>query len=93
MSFCVLRVMHRPKATDRRRLNNASSRSSGQNSVTPSLGPHTNKDPFAIKPGEPSIAVFYKVEGEDSFKRRLVPDKDYTLMEFKKLFGKKGDYR
>ena len=86
--------MHRPKTTtDRRRWNNTSSRNTGQHTVASTSGPHANKDPFAVKPGEPSIAVFYQVEGEDAPKRRVVADKDYTLMEFKKLFGKKGDYR
>ena len=86
--------MHRPKTTtDRRRMNNTNSRNTGQHSVTSTSSPHTNKDPFSVKPGEPSISVFYKEEGEDAPKRRVVADKDYTLMEFKKLFGKKGDYR
>ena len=88
--------MHRPKTnTDRRRWNNTSSRdnTNRQHSVTSTAGPNTNKDPFAVKPGEPSIAVFYQMEGEDAPKRRVVADKNYTLMEFKKLVGKKGDYR
>ena len=86
--------MHRSKTTaDRRRFNNTSSRNSGQHSITSTPTPSAQKDPFAVKPGEPSIAVFYQVEGEDVPKRRMVPDKEYTLMEFKKLFGKKGDYR
>jgi len=76
--------------TDRRRPN-TSNRNPGQHSI-PSA-PSANKDPFALKPGEPSIAVFYQVEGEDAPKRRVVADREYTLMEFKKLFGKKGDYR
>ena len=86
--------MHRPKATASRRPNNASNRNAGQHSVTSATSaPGTNKDPFAAKPGEPSIQLFYQMEGEDAPKRRVVADKDYTLMEFKRLFGKKGDYR
>lgn len=91
----VDRNIHRSKTTnDRRRLNNPSSRNTGQHSITSSSpAPSANKDPFAAKPGEPSMAVFYQVEGEDAPKRRVVADKEYTLMDFKKLFGKKGDYR
>ena len=87
--------MHRPKGTaDRRRLNNPSSRNAGHHSSTSTTSaPGTNKDPFAPKSGEASMAVFYQLEGEDAPKRRLVADKDYTLMEFKKMFGKKGEYR
>lgn len=89
--------MHRPRTTtDRRRFNNAGNRSAGQHNLpttTSTPATATSKDPFVAKPGEPTIAVFYKMEGEDAPKRRVVADKDYTLMEFKKLFGKKGDYR
>lgn len=84
--------MHRPKMTTRRP--NANNRNPGQHSIpSTTSAPGANKDPFALKPGESSIAVFYQVEGEDAPKRRVVADRDYTLMEFKKLFGKKGDYR
>lgn len=91
--FC--RVMHRPKGTaDRRRFNNPSSRNAGHHSSTSMTSTSSsNKDPFAPKPGEPTMAVFYQLEGEDTPKRRVVVDRDYTLMEFKKLFGKKGEYR
>ena len=89
--------MHQPKRTaaDRRRLNNTGSRNSGHHSSITSTTstPSASKDPFAAKPGEPSIAVIYQLEGEDAPKRRVVADKDYTLVEFKKLFGKKGEYR
>jgi len=91
--------MHRPKTTANRRSGGSSSRSAGTatTTVTPagSSGSSTNtsKDSFAPKPGEKSIPVFYQVEGEGTPYRRMVADKEYTLMEFKKLFGKKGDYR
>ena len=97
--FCACRLMHRPKTTttDRiRRSGGSSSRSTGTTPMTTAVSSGssaTSKDLFAPKPGEKSIPVFYQVEGEGTPYRRMVADKEYTLMEFKKLFGKKGDYR
>jgi len=91
--------MHRPKTTaDRnRRSGGSSSRSTGAAPMTSggstASSTNTSKDSFTPKSGEKSIPVFYQFEGEGTPYRRVVVDKEYTLMEFKKLFGKKGDYR